>query len=109
MLTQILTVTIPLVLAQTGAEMELGLFAMILRAGFVVQLVLLALLGMSVMTWAIIFYKWKLFRQAQRETRRFHQLFLHQQRMSVIHEAAEAMPYSPVASIFRAGYIELKR
>ena len=90
-------------------EVELGVLSMILRAGPVVQLVLLPLLLMSVMTWAIIFYKWRMFRQAETENRRFHNLFLHQQRLSTIHEGAEDMTFSPVASIFRAGYIELVR
>jgi len=94
---------------QIGSEVELGVFSMVARAGFVVQVVLITLLLMSVMTWAIIFYKWRMFRQAERENHRFHNLFLHQQRLSVIHEGAENMTFSPVASIFRAGYIELVR
>lgn len=94
---------------QIGHEVELGVFAMIARAGPVVQLVLISLLFMSVMTWAIIFYKWRMFRQAERENHRFHNLFLHQQRLSLIHEGTESMTFSPVASIFRAGYIELVR
>jgi biopolymer transport protein TolQ len=95
--------------AQLGHEVELGVFAMIARSGLVVQLVLITLLLMSVMTWAIIFYKWRMFRQAERENHRFHNLFLHQQRLSVIHEGAESMTFSSVASIFRTGYIELVR
>jgi len=94
---------------QLGNEVELGVFSMVARAGFVVQLVLITLLFMSVMTWAIIFYKWRMFRQAERENHRFHNLFLNQQRLSLIHEGAENMTFSPVASIFRAGYIELVR
>ncbi|UCG39728.1 MAG: protein TolQ [bacterium] len=94
---------------QVGREVELGVFSMIMRSGLLVQLVLLTLLLMSVMTWAIIFYKWRMFRQAEAENRRFHHLFLNQQRLSLIHEGAEEMTFSPVASIFRAGYIELVR
>jgi biopolymer transport protein TolQ len=95
--------------AQLGSEVELGVFSMIARSGLVVQLVLLSLLFMSVMTWAIIFYKWRMFRQAEKENHRFHNLFLNQQRLSLIHEGTESMTFSPVASIFRAGYIELVR
>jgi biopolymer transport protein TolQ len=95
--------------AQIGHEVEMGVFTMILRAGFLVQLVLLSLLLMSVMTWAIIFYKWRMFKQAESENRRFHNLFLHQQKLSTIHDGAEEMQFSPVAGIFRAGYIELVR
>ena len=51
---------------QLGSEVELGVFSMIARAGFVVQLVLITLLFMSVMTWAIILYKLRMFRQAER-------------------------------------------
>ena len=95
--------------AQVGSEVQLGVFHMITRSGLMVQLVLIILLFMSVMTWAIIFYKWRMFRQAEHENQRFHNLFLRQQRLSLIHEGAEGMTFSPVASIFRAGYIELVR
>ena len=104
-----MTLWAQIVVGQIGREVELGVFSMIVRSGLVVQLVLVILLLMSVMTWAIIFYKWRMFRQAERENHRFHNLFLHQQRLSVIHEGAENMTFSPVASIFRAGYIELVR
>ncbi|UCF32183.1 MAG: protein TolQ [bacterium] len=82
---------------------------MILRAGLMVKLVLLILMLMSVMAWAVIFYKWRMINRAQTENRRFHQLFLRQQRLSVINEGADGMQFSPVAAIFRTGYIELIR
>lgn len=94
---------------QIGREVELGVWSMIARSGLMVQIVLLILLFMSVMTWAIIFYKWRMFKQAVKENQRFHKLFLHQQRLSLIHDGAESLTFSPVASIYRAGYIELVR
>lgn len=103
------TIVARIATGQIGSEVELGVFSMIARSGLVVQAVLITLLLMSVMTWAIIFYKWRMFRQAERENQRFHNLFLRQQRLSVIHEGTENMTFSPVASIFRAGYIELVR
>ncbi len=96
-------------IGQLGREVELGVLSMIMRAGLMVQLVLLTLFLMSVMTWAIIFYKWRMFKRAGKENLRFHNIFLHQQRLSLIHEGAEGLTFSPVASIFRAGYIELVR
>ncbi len=99
----------PLLLSQPGREVQFGVLGMVLRAGWMVRGVLLILLFMSVMTWAIVFYKLRMFRRAQMEDRRFNQLFLRQQRLSVIHDAAEGLDFSPVASIFRAGYIELIR
>ena len=99
----------PLLLSQPGQEVQFGVFGMVLRAGWMVKGVLLILLFMSMMTWAIIFYKLRMFKRAQAEDRRFNQLFLRQQRLSVIHEAADGLNLSPVASIFRAGYIELIR
>lgn len=98
-----------LILSQFGGEVELGVFSMILRAGLMVKLVLLILMLMSVMAWAVIFYKWRMINRAQTENRRFHQLFLRQQRLSVINEGADGMQFSPVAAIFRTGYIELIR
>jgi len=96
-------------MGQFGREVELGVWSMILRSGLMVQIVLLILLLMSVMTWAIIFYKWRMFKQAVKENQRFHNIFLHQQRLSLIHDGAESLTFSPVASIYRAGYIELVR
>jgi biopolymer transport protein TolQ len=98
-----------IILGQVGGEVELGVFSMILRAGLMVKLVLLILMLMSVMAWAVIFYKWRMVNRADAENRRFHQLFLRQQRLSVINEGADDMNFSPVAAIFRAGYIELIR
>lgn len=102
-------IMVPAMLAQPGGEVELGVITMILRSGWVVRGVLLILLIMSIMSWAIIFYKWRMIKQAETETRRFHHLFLRQQKLSLINKGAEEMNFSPVASIFRAGYIELRR
>lgn len=102
-------ILVMLSMAQIAREVELGVFTMIMRSGLLVQLVLAVLLLMSVMTWAIIFYKWRMFKQATSENRRFHDLFVKQQRLSLIHEGSENMNFSPVAGIFRAGYIELMR
>ncbi len=102
-------ILVMLSMAQIAREVELGVFTMIMRSGLLVQLVLAVLLLMSVMTWAIIFYKWRMFKQAASENHRFHDLFVKQQRLSLIHEGSENMNFSPVAGIFRAGYIELMR
>jgi biopolymer transport protein TolQ len=93
-------------LAQTG---EMGIVTMVLRSGWVVKLVLLLLLLLSVMTWAILFYKWKLIRQAEGETREFHAAYGGEARLSAVAERAAQMGFSPIAAVFHAGFAEYRR
>ncbi len=93
-------------LAQTS---EMGIVTMVLRSGWVVKLVLLLLLLLSVMTWAILFYKWKLIRQAEDETSEFHAAYGGEAKLSAVSERAAQMAFSPIAAVFRAGFAEYRR
>jgi biopolymer transport protein TolQ len=80
----------------------------ILRAaGPVVKAVLVILVGFSVVSWGIIFNRWRMLRRAERESRQFLKLFWEGSRLDAIFSAAETLRESPVAEVFRAGYIEL--
>jgi len=65
----------------------------------ITQAVLILLLGLSVMSWAVIFYKWKLFRQANRENRAFVSLFSVADEPG-LQQAAARHPKSPMASVW---------
>lgn len=85
------------------------IFQMIFHAGPVVKFVMLILLISSVISWAIIFMKWRLLRKAREESSYFLDLFWDTAEMSKVYSESEDLPYSPVASLFRSGYSEIVR
>ncbi len=76
-------------------------------AGPVVKAVLVILLLFSVVSWGIILNKWRTLRRAEHESKLFLKLFWEGSRLDAIFSAAEGLKESPVAEVFRAGYIEL--
>ena len=86
-----------------------NLWSLIASSGFVVQLVLLILLGFSVLSWAITYRKYSLFREARRQSQAFHSYFRATSSLSAIHAKCEQFPKSPLAGIFKAAYYELEQ
>ncbi len=82
---------------------------MILNAGLMVKCVMAILFLFSIVSWAIIFFKWRLFRRAKQETEYFFDLFWEDTALEKIKEECEDLGASPVAHLFRSGYAELKR
>ncbi|MDQ7058701.1 MAG: hypothetical protein Q9N62_09835 [Ghiorsea sp.] len=54
---------------------NLSIWTLVLDAGIVVQIVLVLLLALSVVSWAIIFNKWRAFKSAKQEDAKFSELF----------------------------------
>jgi biopolymer transport protein TolQ len=79
------------------------------QSGAVAKAVLLILLGFSVLSWAIILSKWGAFRRARVQSGRFMRAFRKAQRLQDIAAVAEQFEPSPLASIFRGGYDELRK
>jgi biopolymer transport protein TolQ len=88
---------------------ELNLLEMILNAGIVVQLVLLLLLFFSVASWAIIIIKYRYIRRAFLESGRFIDFFWKSRDLSDAFSKAKQLSGSPVARVFRIGYLELRK
>ena len=88
---------------------DLSIMSMLLEADLVVQLVLLTLLGMSVVCWGIIFTKAKRIRAATSESAEFLELFWQSRRLDQVYEATAKYPQSPIAEVFKAGYVELHK
>jgi len=82
---------------------------MIIHAGLVVKFVLLILLLFSVISWTIIFTKWRLFRKAKQETAYFFDLFWESTEFNKIYNECNNLIFSPVAHLFRSGYSEFRR
>jgi biopolymer transport protein TolQ len=79
------------------------------NASLMVQLVLLVLLLFSAASWAIIFIKFRYLRKAFKESAYFAEYFWKSRDLSSAFTRAKQFKSSPVARIFRIGYLELKK
>jgi biopolymer transport protein TolQ len=82
---------------------------MVFGAGTVVKLVLIILILLSIACWAIIFLKHRLFKRVSKESSRFLDLFWNSKSLVTVFREAKKMEDSPLAEIFRVGYMELGR
>lgn len=82
---------------------------LIFAADLVVQLVLFGLLGMSIACWGIILNKWNVVRRAQAQSAGFTEAFWKAASLDDIYQRTGRWPSSPVAEVFKAGYVELGR
>ncbi|MCX7913441.1 MAG: protein TolQ [Thermodesulfovibrionales bacterium] len=86
--------------------MEISVIQLILQAGYVVKAVFLILLIFSIVSWAIIFYKWRLFSMADRETNNFLRLYTSIREPKELYLSTKRFTISPLASLFRSVYAE---
>ena len=89
-----------------GGHFHGSLIDMILDAGVIVQFVLLFLLFFSVLSWAIIFMKYRVIRKARRENFSFSEVYMRSTKLSEVFTASKKFTSSPVAEVFRIGYTE---
>jgi len=76
---------------------------MILGATFPTKVVLLTLAAMSVMSWWIIFHKWKQFREVRLQGDHFLERMERAQRLEDAYKAILSLPDSPYGRVFRQG------
>lgn len=82
---------------------------MIMNAGLMVQFVLLMLVLFSISSWAIIILKFRSIGKAYKESALFTDFFWQSKDFSEAFSKAKQLHNSPVARVYRAGYIELKK
>jgi len=87
----------------------LSTWTLIAESGTFVKLILLMLLAASVMTWAIIWLKARTLKTAGAKNAEFSATFWNSGGLDEIFENLARFDGSPIASVFRAGYIELKK
>ncbi|HBR16973.1 MAG: protein TolQ [Deltaproteobacteria bacterium RIFCSPLOWO2_12_FULL_43_16] len=80
---------------------------MVLGAGIMVKLVLIILLAFSVLSWAIIIYKYSIIRKMERESIAFLDFFWSKKQFTPIFEACVDYKFTPLSRLFAAGYNEL--
>jgi biopolymer transport protein TolQ len=67
----------------------------------------LILLFFSVLSWTIIFKKYRFYREIEQQSLEFHEEFQRRTSLSEIYRECERYPLSPLAGIYRSGYQEL--
>lgn len=95
--------------AKTVASMNFSALDAIISASWPVQLTLLVLIGMSVMTWAIIFTKKKSIDVMRSANNQFLDFFWRATSLDDIHTKITEHPDSNIARVFMAGYLELRK
>ena len=88
---------------------EIDLIHMISNAGIVVQFVLLLLLFFSITSWAIIIVKYRYIKRSFNQSTEFTEFFWKSRDLSNAFAKAKQLHGSPLARIFRIGYLELKK
>ncbi|HBF43181.1 MAG TPA: protein TolQ [Desulfobacteraceae bacterium] len=82
---------------------------MVMHAGPMVKFVIGVLLVFSIVSWAIIFVKFRLIRRAKYETEIFQEIFFENKGLKGLYTECKDLEFSPIAGLFRAGYSELNR
>jgi biopolymer transport protein TolQ len=98
-----------MLLGSPAAGKELDLFQLVLSSTGVVLFVLFLLIAFFVVTTFVIGYKGFQLTQAAKESEVFLDVFFQTKRLADVYDRAKDLRRSPVAAMFRAGYLELMR
>ncbi|NBX91890.1 MAG: protein TolQ [Proteobacteria bacterium] len=82
---------------------------LVLQSGPIVLAVLLLLVSFSVLSWAIIWTKWKTIGRSAFLSEEFLEVFWSGRSMDHIYSESKKYPHAPTAKIFQAGYKELQK
>lgn len=88
---------------------SLSAWTLIAEASPLVKLILFLLIAASAVSWAIIFTKSKMIKNAKDQDAAFLEVFWHSKTLEEIHGRMEEFPHSPVSRVFSAGYRELRK
>jgi biopolymer transport protein TolQ len=92
-----------------GSSFHGSLLGMILDAGLMVKFVLLILLVLSIISWTIIFIKFRYYRKLRIENEAFDSDYKRSNKLSELLPAAKKYSCSTTAEVFRVGYTELTK
>lgn len=88
---------------------SVGLLYMLTNAGPVVKFIMLLLLFFSIISWSIIFIKFRYVRKSFRDSADFTEVFWQCRTLADAFSKAKALRSSPLARIFIAAYMEASR
>jgi len=100
-----MTFTTALLALAIGGEIS----GLIESSGLVAKAVLVILLAFSLISWAIIFSKWGLFRRARAQSNRFTRMFRKSERLQDVAAVADQFRPSPLIAVFEGAYNELRK
>ncbi|HYB94991.1 MAG TPA: MotA/TolQ/ExbB proton channel family protein [Vicinamibacterales bacterium] len=80
---------------------------LVLSASPIVMFVMGTLLLFSVISWGIILYKWWAFRNIEKDSSRFIDVFRKSAKFSEVQAVCPSLAASPLVGMFQAGYAEL--
>ena len=100
---------VQLVAAAKGGAGQFDFLTLVTGSGGVVMAVLVLLVLFSVACWGIIIYKYIVVRRAQGQSMEFLEAFWGSKRLDAIAQACDDLVGSPLAQVFRAGYVELTK
>ena len=89
--------------------MDLSIVEIMKHAGLMGKLIMLILLVFSVVSWAIVIKKFLLLRRARGASMDFLDAFWDSKTLNEAYDAAREFSISPEATVFVAGYTELKK
>lgn len=81
----------------------------ILQASIVVQMTLLALVGLSVLCWAIGWTKWQQLKNLKAANEIFSNRFWKSSSLDDLYEDVDSFHHSSLARVFKASYLEMKK
>jgi biopolymer transport protein TolQ len=82
----------------------------LVRSGNPVTMVVLAiLLVFSVLSWAIIYAKWNMFRKARTANTLFLKVFRKSNGLEIVATATQHVPQAPLVAVFQFGFEEVER
>lgn len=90
-------------------KVNTGALDAIFQASLVVQLTLLILVSLSIFVWAVALLKFKQFSALQMANERFLAHFWKATSLDTLYGEFEMHKRSPLARVFRAGYLELQK
>lgn len=93
----------------SGIFLQLSIWELIKSAHIVPQAVMVILAVFSLLSWAVIFSKWNVFRQAQAANKSFLRAFRKAKGLESVAVASEQFRASPLISVFDFGYSEVNR
>jgi biopolymer transport protein TolQ len=92
-----------------GIFLQLSIWDLIRASGPLPKAVMGLLLLFSLLSWAVIFSKWKVFRQARTANRQFLRAFRKAAGLEAVSIASEQFRSSPLVAVFDFGYNEVDR
>ncbi|HLI64406.1 MAG TPA: hypothetical protein VKV05_13495, partial [Terriglobales bacterium] len=102
---RLMNVPLSLLALAIGGEIS----SLIETSGLVAKTVLVILLVFSILSWAIIFSKWGLFRRARTQSNRFMRMFRKSERLNEVAAVVEQFKPSPLVAVFEGAYNELRK